>query len=117
MVKRKVSLGGAAGGGVAAAPGEVEVLDLFFNSGIVFHEVALPAALPDVISSYRILKDGAGRDGYGVRRAQKGEEPDVEIAALEHVGELSRRWLPVPYQLSCPLAVHVHLAETGAGGL
>ncbi|HVY47635.1 MAG TPA: virulence factor SrfB [Minicystis sp.] len=119
MVKRKVSLsspGGAVSpGAAAAAPGDVEVLELFFNAGVVHHEVELPAALPDTVSGFVVMKDHAGRDGFGVRRAQPGEEPDVEIAPLEHVAELSRRWLPVPYQLSCPLAVQIYLATDASG--
>jgi hypothetical protein len=120
MVKRKVSLsspGGLAGDATAAAPGESEILELFFNSGVVFHEVLLPASLPDVVTGFVIMKEAAGRDGYGVRRAQPGEDPDVEVAPLEHLGELERRWLPVPYQLSCPLCVHVFLASDASGRL
>ena len=44
-----------------------------------------------------------------VQPPNPGEEADVEISALEHVGELSGRWLPVPYQLSCLFAVQVFL--------
>jgi hypothetical protein len=116
MVKRKVSLGssgGAAeGAAAAAAAGEADVLELFFNTGVVYHEVPLPASLPDVVSGFVATASAGGR---GMRRAQPGEEPDVEIAALEHLGELSRRWLPAPYQLSCPLAVQLYVAADGAG--
>jgi hypothetical protein len=131
MVKKKVSLGSspdlAADGvnDVAISPGAraaaVDVLELFFNTGIVFHEVALPRGLPDVVSSFVVVKTptegGAAPPTISVRRAQPGEEPDVEVSAVEHVAELANRWLPVPYQLSCPFAVQVFLAQTGGGGV
>lgn len=126
MVKKKVSLGnvpeaGEVGGGAGATTGaraaSVEVLELFFNTGIVMHEVALPRGLPDVVSSFVLMKAKDGSAGGTVRRAQAGEEPDVEISAVDHLGELANRWLPVPYQLSCPFAVQVFLAETGGGGV
>lgn len=125
MVKKKVSLGsvpdaGELEGGASAAPGaraaSVEVLELFFNTGIVMHEVALGRGLPDVVSSFVLMKNADGSGGT-VRRAQAGEEPDVEISATDHLGELANRWLPVPYQLSCPFAVQVFLAETGGSGV
>src|SRR6478672_9065980 len=106
MVKKKVSLGsvpdaGEQDGGTGAAAGaraaSVEVLELFFNTGIVMHEVALPRGLPDVVSSFMLMKNADGSGGT-VRRAQAGEEPDVEISATDHLGELANRWLPVPYQ-------------------
>jgi hypothetical protein len=116
VVKRKVSLAGSASADPskgAAAPTSSEVLELFFNTGIVHHEVALPPSLPDVVSSFVVMKsDGLGRDGISVRRAKAGEEPDVEISALEHLGELSHRWLPVPYQLSCPYTVQIFLVPS-----
>src|SRR5262249_10345342 len=105
MVKRKVSLAspGAAtradADGSQGAAENTEILDLFFDPGIVFHEVALPAQLPDVVSSFVVMKDPRGGDRVGVRRAAAGEEPDVEVSALEHLNELGNRWLPVPYQL------------------
>jgi hypothetical protein len=114
LVKRKVSLDVGEGpikrGSAAAvrAPSE-EVLDLFFDTGVVFHEVTLPGDLPDAVSGFVVVKDAAGQ-ASGVRRAAAGEEPDVEISALEHFTELSGRWLPVPYQLSCAHAVQVWLA-------
>ena len=131
MVKKKVSLGsipdsGERHGSEALGPGaraaNVEVLELFFNTGIVMHEVALSRGLPDVVSSFVIMKNATGAPGAGpatlsVRRAQAGEEPDVEISAVDHLSELTNRWLPVPYQLSCPFAVQVFLAETAAGGV
>ncbi len=134
MVKKKVSLGsspdladgadgwgpGAPGPGARAA--QVDVLELFFNTGIILHEVALPRGLPDVVSSFVVMKPagvGAGPAPHGgpatlsVRRAQAGEDPDVEISAIDHLSELAGRWLPVPFQLSCPYAVQVFLAQTG----
>jgi hypothetical protein len=116
VVKRKVSLDagegpqkrGSTGTAAARAPSD-EVLDLFFDTGVVFHEVTLAGELPDTVSGFVIVKDAAGA-ATGVRRAAAGEDPDVEISALEHFAQLSGRWLPVPYQLSCPHAVQVWLA-------
>ena len=130
MVKKKVSLGSspdvtegltpeAVGPGARAA--SIDVLELFFNTGIIFHEVALPRGLPDVVSSFCVVKGAEGGANapstFSVRRAQAGEEPDVEISAVDHLGELANRWLPVPYQLSCPFAVQLFLAQTGSGGV
>ncbi len=134
MVKKKVSLGsspdlgdGPVGEHTVTAGGRaasVEVLELFFNTGIILHEVALPRGLPDVVSSFVVMPPPAGSapvhggpSTLSVRRAQGGEEPDVEISAVEHLSELAGRWLPVPYQLSCPFAVQVFLAQTAAGGV
>jgi hypothetical protein len=128
MVKKKVSLGSspelgdAPGGepvGTAARAAAVEVLELFFNTGIILHEVALPrSGLPAVVSSFVVMgKPAAGAPGaatLSVRRAQGGEDPDVEVSAVDHLAELAGRWLPVPYQLSCPFAVQVFLAQGGA---
>jgi hypothetical protein len=122
MVKKKVSLGsspdleeaspaGAALTGSRAA--SVEILELFFNTGIILHEVALPRGLPAVVSSFTVMQSGT--QAMSVRRAQAGEEPDVEISAVDHLSELAGRWLPIPYQLSCPFAVQVFLAQTGSG--
>lgn len=131
MVKKKVSLGSspdiadapaAEGTSAASRAASVDVLELFFNTGIILHEVSLPRGLPDVVSSFVVMQSG-GASGPGapatvsVRRAQGGEEPDVEISAVDHLGELAGRWLPVPYQLSCPFAVQVFLAQTGGGGV
>src|SRR5262249_10916829 len=91
---------------------KVDVLELFFDTGIILHEVAFPRGLPDTVSSFVIMKEQGA-----VRRAQAGEEPDVEISTADHLGELTTRWLPVPYQLSCPFAVQIFLAETGDGGV
>jgi hypothetical protein len=115
VVKRKVSLGGgdAPKGSTLASPSQ-EVLELFFNTGVVFHEVELGGELPDVVSSFVVMKDATRGDVTGVRRANPGEEADVEISALEHVGELSGRWLPIPYQLSCLFTVQMFL---GGGDL
>lgn len=133
MVKKKVSLGSSPdderGGGLGEAAGpsnvaNVEVLELFFNTGIILHDVPLPRGLPDTVSSFvRMTTPTAAGTAPGapathsMRRANAGEEPDVEISAHDHLGELSNRWLPVPYQLSCPFAVQVFLAETGGGGV
>ena len=118
MVKRKVSLGAGQTAARAqlregaAAPSN-EVLDLFFNTGIIHHEVVLGAPLPDVVSGFIVVKEaaaGAPDPAYAVRRAAEGEDPDVEISPLEHFHELSNRWLPIPYQLSSPHAVQVYLS-------
>ena len=123
MVKKKVSLGSspditdgrspAEEGGLGSRAAAVDILELFFNTGITLHEVALPRALPAVVSSFVVMQ-GAN---LSVRRAQGGEEPDVEISAVDHLGELAGRWLPVPYQLSCPFAIQVFLAQTSGGGV
>ena len=156
MVKKKVSLGsspddergGALGEAVLPADraANVEVLELFFNTGIILHDVAMPRGLPDTVSSFVIMNgpkpeatpkaaapalgapgaaapappppaSPSGPSTFSVRRATAGEEPDVEISAHDHLAELSNRWLPVPYQLSCPFAVQVFLAETAGGGV
>ncbi|MDB4935585.1 MAG: hypothetical protein JWP87_2557 [Labilithrix sp.] len=145
MVKKKVSLGsspdlesdGQGGNADAVLPAHraaaVEVLELFFNTGIILHDVAMPRGLPDTVSSFVVMQPGAapgtgtgtgtgpraasGPSTFSVRRANAGEEPDVEISAHDHLGELSNRWLPVPFQLSCPFAVQVFLAETAGGGV
>jgi hypothetical protein len=139
MVKKKVSLGsspdlesdGRGGSADAVLPAHraaaVDVLELFFNTGIILHDVAMPRGLPDTVSSFIVMqpggagaaapKPGSGPSTFSVRRANPGEDPDVEISAHDHLGELSNRWLPVPFQLSCPFAVQVFLAETGGGGV
>jgi hypothetical protein len=135
MVKKKVSLGSSPDvadaaqadrpGSSADRAGTVDVLELFFNTGIILHEVALPRGLPDVVSSFVVMSGKAGTPAaspaapatLSVRRAQPGEEPDVEISAVDHLSELAGRWLPIPYQLSCPFAVQVFLALTGGGGV
>ncbi|MBS2013510.1 MAG: virulence factor SrfB [Deltaproteobacteria bacterium] len=137
MVKKKVSLGSspdldeAADASASVLPAQraaaVSVLELFFNTGIILHDVALPRGLPDTVSSFVLMQPAAaGAPGQrpstpgatvSVRRANAGEEPDVEISAVDHLSELANRWLPVPYQLSCPFAVQIFLAETGGGGV
>lgn len=128
MVKKKVSLGSSPDLGdgpsfEAPRAASVDVLELFFNTGIILHEVALPRGLPDVVSSFVVMQGGApgapaaGPATFSVRRAQPGEEPDVEISAVDHLAELSNRWLPVPYQLSCPFAVQVFLGFSSASGV
>ena len=110
---RKVSLDGSMGAprGTSTAPVEpsTEILELFFDTGVTYHEVSLSAALPDLISGFVIVPGENERAGDTVRRAAPGEEPDVEISAVEHLPELSGRWLPAPYQLSCLHCVQVHL--------
>jgi len=137
MVKKKVSLGSSPDvdevgrSSDAVLPAEraanVPVLELFFNTGIILHDVALPRGLPDTVSSFVVMAQGAAGGAaaaaaapggvFSVRRANPGEEPDVEISAHDHLGELSNRWLPVPYQLSCPFAVQVFLTELGDGAV
>ncbi|WP_394832144.1 virulence factor SrfB [Pendulispora rubella] len=119
MVKRKVSLGedgkGPAEGVVARSSARIEpnagILELFFNTGVVYHEIELGSELPDTVSGFVLVQGAAGAS---VRRAGEGEKPTVEIAALEHIAELSNRWLPVPYQLSAPHAVQVFLSAEDA---
>lgn len=129
MVKRKVSLGGGGGGGTdgraiapdasGARPPSVETLELFFNTGIVFHELALD--IPDVVSSFCIMQGAGAATPHGqvgtwsVRRAEPGEDPDVEISIVDHLGELGGRWLPVPYPFTNPFAVQIFLAQTASG--
>ena len=114
-MKRKVSLDGPVGGGRARSNQSVEatseVLELFFDTGVVFHEVTLPHPLPDLISGFVIVAGETERAGDSVRRADPGEEPDVEISAVEHLPELAGRWLPCPFQLSCAHCVQVFLQE------
>jgi hypothetical protein len=127
MVKKKVSLGsspdlGDVAAGEAPRAATASVLELFFDTGIILHEVALPRGLPDVVSSFVVMQAppagaASGPTTFSVRRAQAGEEPDVEVSAVDHLSELSNRWLPVPYQLSCPYAVQVFLGVTSGGGV
>ncbi len=122
MVKRKVSLDGE-GGGRATSTGEniaptTEVVELFFNSGVVFHELSLTGGLPDVVASFMMMQapqTAPGTEAWSVRRAQPGEDPDVEVSSLDALSELAGRWLPVPTQLSCPFAVQVFLSQEGGG--
>jgi hypothetical protein len=117
MVKRKVSLhqdGPVHGRGDAAVEPNRQVLDLFFNTGVVFQAVDV-VAVPDVIVGFKVVESPDPNAGFAVRRAAGGEEPDVEISALEHLSELTGRWLPCPYQLSCLTCVQMHLA-TGRQG-
>lgn len=120
MVKRKVSLerSSTSPRGAAAQTGEPskEVLELFFDTGVIFHEVELPSPLPDLISGFVVVKGDDERSGAGVRRAEPGEEPDVEISAVEHLPELSQRWLPCPYQLSALHCVQLYLSSGDRAG-
>src|SRR5512147_1381006 len=119
MIRRKVSLdsttAGRASGEQRLEPSS-EVLELFFDTGVVYHEVALPTPLPDLISGFKVIQGGDERQGFSVRRAAEGEEPDVEISALEHLPELAGRWLPLPYQLSCLHCVQLFLQIGERGG-
>jgi hypothetical protein len=116
MQKRKVSLEGS---GAASRPSQAvvqpstEVLDFFFNTGVIHHEVPLATPFPDFIAGYKVVESADQRAGFAVRRAKADEEPDVEISALEHLPELSNRWLPCPYQFSCATAVQVYLRPDG----
>ena len=71
MVKKKVSLGSspdldADGRGTAsdalllADRARVDVLELFFNTGIILHDVAMPRGLPDTVSSFIVMHPGGG---------------------------------------------------------
>lgn len=93
-------------GGASTTEPNVELCELFLQSGIVFHE--LSAVPPDFVSSF-VLMEGS------VRRAQPGEEAAVDISALDHVAEFAGRWIPVPFQLSAPHAVQMQI-KPGAGG-
>jgi len=119
-VKRKVSLdssiGAPRGGSRQPTAPTTEVLELFFNTGAVFHEVTLSAPLPDLITGFVIVPGESERAGDSVRRAEPGEEPDVEISAVEHLPELQGRWLPCPYQLSSAHCVQVFLEEGDRAG-
>lgn len=125
----KISLGEPApapGQGRASSAGpapQADVLDVFFDTGIVFHEIG-PIDLPDVVASFVVMKTPGAAAGPGtpapatdarVRRAAPGEDPDVEVSIIEHLSQLERRWLPLPYQLSAGHAVQVYLARTGSG--
>ncbi len=112
-MKRKVSLdhaGPTPQRSTRAVEPSTEVLELFFDTGVIFHEVALPVPLPDLVSGFVVVKGEDERAGFSVRRAEAGEEPDVGISALEHLPELINRWLPCPYQLSCLHCVQIYLA-------
>ena len=112
---KKISLTGSTSASRAApvqAPASTEVLELFFNTGVAYHPVVLPSELPDVVASFVVMKDAAGQSA-SVRRAEAAEDPDVEISILEHIQQLSLRWIPVPYQLSSGHAVQIYLAPTG----
>jgi len=113
MVKRKLSLdqAGSAPGRPSAQALEAssEVVELFFNTGVVYHEVELPGRLPDLIVGFCVEESSDERAGFRVRRAEPHEDPDIEISALEHLPELSGLWLPCPYQLSAPHCVQLSL--------
>jgi hypothetical protein len=114
MVKRKVSLDHAGQSARSSAPRaapSTEVLELFFDTGVIYHELDLPSPLPDLVSGFIVVKGEDERAGHSVRRAETGEEPDVEISAVEHLPELVNRWLPCPYQLSCLHCVQIYLAS------
>lgn len=128
----KIGLGGATPPGPAARatpppreatpPTPAEALDVFFDTGIAFHEIG-PVDLPDVVASFVLMKAPgaaagavpAGAAETRVRRATPGEDPDVEVSVVEHLAQLERRWWPIPYQLSAPHAVQVQIARTGTG--
>ncbi len=121
---KKISLAGSAQPpprSLAAVPATTETLEVFFNTGIAYHPVTLPAELPDLVASFLVMKPPTGQAAapppaggvLSVRRAQPGEDPDVEVSILEHLNELSARWLPVAYQLSCPHAVQIFIAHAG----
>jgi len=121
LVKKKVSLSSGSADspapeGVSTASSE-ETLELFFNSGIIYQEISLPPELPEVIAGYKLLEEPAEGAVPRIRRASGAEDPDVELSAIEQLGELANRWLPVPYPTSCATAIQVFLAPTGRGGL
>ncbi|MEM9694664.1 MAG: virulence factor SrfB, partial [Myxococcota bacterium] len=121
MVKKKVGLGRSSSPGARAAfappqatrPEETaspdtETLELFFNSGIIYHPLTLPDRLPDTIAGF-IVDRTDGAPTWSFRKAEPAEDPDVEVSVHEHLSALSHRWLPVPYQLSAGHAVQVFL--------
>ena len=122
MVRRKVSLDGesegrASGGAAVDAAPSTEVVELFFNGGIVFHEVAFPAGLPDVVAGFvrmQAPQTTPGTEAWSIRKAQPGEDPDVEMSSHDALSDLQARWLPVPTQLSCPFAVQIFLSQKGS---
>lgn len=120
MIRRKLSLDSTGGAARSTSDNRVEpsneVLELFFDTGVVFHEVVLPSPLPDLVSGFKVVQGGDERTGHSVRRVVAGEEPDVEISALEHLPELSSRWLPLPYQLSCLHCVQMYLQPGDRAG-
>src|SRR5687768_10593040 len=113
---KKISLTGSSQPRPSAAappPATQEVLELFFNTGVTYHPLTISGELPDSVASFVVMRDPQGGQVVSVRRAAPAEDPDVEISILEHLGALSRIWIPVPYQLSCAHAVQVFLAPTG----
>ena len=95
----------------ASSEPNTDVVDLFFQSGIVFHELTVVPS--DFVSSFVVMATPDGGTG-SVRRAEPGEESSVELSALDHLSELAGRWIPVPYQLSASHAVQMQL-KPGAG--
>jgi hypothetical protein len=99
-----------------------EQVELFFNTGIVFHEVR--GELPDLVAGYTVMHGGqqgaattggnAPQSQWSMRRAAPGEDPDVEISVMDHLAEFAQRWIPLPYQLSGHHAVQVYLNPRGA---
>jgi hypothetical protein len=113
MATRKVgldmgSVASRSNGTPTPVEASTEVLELFFDTGVLYHEVTLPTPLPDLIQGF-VMEEAGDRAGHSVRRAHPGEEPDVEVSAVEHLPELTNRWLPCPYQLSCAHCVQVYL--------
>lgn len=114
VVRKKVSLGGD-GRSTANGGAQASTLELFFNTGVVFHEVVLEGGLPDTVVGFVAMKDAQG--ATSVRHAGPGEDPDVEVSPLDHLHEIGGTWLPVPYQLSCPLAVQAYLVSEGGNAV
>jgi Virulence factor SrfB len=91
------------------------VLEFFFDSGIVFHDLGT-VELGANVSRFMVTEDvsqprpSGTPPNFQVRRAAPGEEAQVELSALDHLAEFSQRWLPMPYQLSAPLAVQMYIA-------
>ena len=91
MVKKKVSLGSSpdledgGGSGEAVLPAHraasVDVLELFFNTGIILHDVAMPRGLPDTVSSFIVMQAGAAGAGAGA--------PKVSTTAPSRSGDRS----------------------------
>ena len=100
MVKKKVSLGsspdleadgrGAAGDAVLPAhrAATIDVLELFFNTGIILHDVAMPRGLPDTVSSFIVMQPGggaAGGAGAGAATAGRGAPSTFSSGVMVHL--------------------------------
>ncbi len=119
MVK-KLSLGG----GSASTASRVsrgakvvesdEVLELFFDVGIVFHDVSV--VIPDAMVGFVPLDRSVPAEKSAVRRAEPGEDADIEIPLADALTDLAGRWIPIPYPLSNPLAAQLWIDPLSEDG-